>query len=184
LDIEGRSIGNSPNNRINLTRIRHVSFLAEGVARTGYANRWQDEQIMFPVAVCGDDCYYCPRYIATQNRSAKELEKVKELWVRLGLRDSAFPAQDLACLGCKPENKCAYSELRTCVSEKRIGNCGLCDRYPCNLINDAFEKSEKLRSHAARVCKSEEMEVLDKAFFSKKRNLNRIHNEMNDVKRK
>ena len=140
--------------------------------------------MMFPIGVCGDNCSHCPRYVATQKGSPNELEKVGELWVRLGLRDPAFPAQDLACLGCKPENKCAYPELRACAYEKRIDNCGMCDDYPCNLINAASEKSEKLRSHATYICTPEEMTVLDKAFFSKRRNLEQIHDEINEGKRK
>ena len=131
------------------------------------------------IGTCGDNCFYCPRYVATRNGSAKELEKVKRLWVRLGLRDEGFPAQDMACFGCRPENKCAYWELRACAQEKGIDNCGLCQGHPCELINAAFEKSEKLRSHAARVCIPEEMDTLDKAFFSKKQNLDRIHRRIN-----
>jgi hypothetical protein len=52
------------------------------------------------------------------------------------------------------------------------------------LINAVFEKSEKLRSHATQVCPPEEMEVLDKAFFLKRRNLDQIHNDINESKRK
>ena len=134
---------------------------------------------MFLIGVCGDHCSYCPRYIATENNNATDLEKVKELWVRLGLRDPAFHARDLACSGCKSNSKCAYPELRACAHEKGMDNCGLCDAYPCKLINTAFEKTEKLRSHAAHVCKLEEMDTLQKAFFSKKQNLDQIHNDMN-----
>ena len=106
-----------------------------------------------------------------------ELDEVKKLWVRLGLRDPAFHARDLACFGCKPGNRCAYPELRTCAHEKGIGNCGLCDKYPCELINDAFERTEELRSRAIRICIPQEMDTLSKAFFSKKENLDRIHRE-------
>jgi len=136
------------------------------------------------IGVCGDNCSYCPRYIATQNRSANDLEKIKELWVRLGLRDPTFSSRGLACLGCKPNIKCAYSELSTCAHEKVIDNCGLCDAYPCILISKAFERSEKLRTHATRVCTPEEMDTLNKAFFSKKQNLDQIHNNMNSVRNK
>jgi hypothetical protein len=139
---------------------------------------------MFSIGVCGDNCLYCPRYIATQKRNAAELEKVKELWVRLGLRDPTFPARDLSCFGCKQNNECAYSELCACAREKGVDNCGLCDSYPCKLINTVFEKSEKLRSHATQVCTPEEMEALDKAFFSKRGNLDQIHNRINERKRK
>ncbi len=141
-------------------------------------------QVMFPIGVCGDNCSYCPRYVATQNGSPNALEKVRELWVRLGLRAHDFPARDLACFGCRAENECAYSELCICASEKGFDNCGLCDGYPCKLVNDIFEKTEKLRFHAIRVCTSEEMDALHKAFFSKKQNLDQIHYEMNERKKK
>ena len=120
------------------------------------------------IGVCGDNCEYCPRYIATQNGSMSELEKVKELWVRLGLRPQVFPVEDMACHGCKPENNCAYTELRACVSSKEHDNCGLCSEYPCDLVNSVFEKSEKLKDRVNEVCTKEEKDLLQKAFFSKK----------------
>ncbi len=120
------------------------------------------------VGICGDNCTCCPRYAATQKGSMDELEKVKELWVRLGLRDPDFPAEGLICNGCKPENNCAYQELRSCVNDREIKNCGFCDGYPCELIKNAFDKTEKLRLHAEKVCTQEELDILDKAFFKKK----------------
>lgn len=127
------------------------------------------------IGICGDNCSYCPRYIATQSGDIRELEKVKELWVRLGLRDPCFPAQDMACHGCRPANGCAYMDLCSCVDAKSVKNCGLCDEYPCELIHRAFEKSEKLKSRANDVCSRKEMDLLQKAFFSKKEYFDRIH---------
>ena len=132
---------------------------------------------MITIGICGDDCLYCPRYLATQIGKAEELEKVKALWVRLGLRDPAFSAQDLACYGCTPANNCAYPELRACVSEKGIESCGLCEAYPCHLIGSTFEKSDKLYSQALKVCTPEELELLRKAFFSKRKNIEKKHLE-------
>lgn len=129
------------------------------------------------IGICGDNCGYCPRYIATQDGRMIELEKVKKLWVSLGLRDPDFPVKDMACHGCLPKNKCAYAELRACVSAKALENCGLCNEYPCKLINSAFDKSEKLKSHANKVCTQEEMDMLQKTFFSKKEYFDRIHQE-------
>jgi len=125
--------------------------------------------------ICGDNCAYCPRYIATQNGRKIELGKVKELWVRLGLRDHDVAIEEMVCNGCIPEKNCAYSDLRTCVSAKAHENCGFCDEYPCKLLNKVFDKSEKLKSLAAKVCTQEEMDMLNKAFFSKKEYFDRIH---------
>jgi hypothetical protein len=133
---------------------------------------------MVQIGICGDNCSYCPRYVATQDGSVNELEEVKELWVRLGFRDPAFLSRDLACDGCKPENKCAYPELHVCAREKGIDNCGLCEKYPCELISDAFKRTEELRSRAIRICTPQEMDTLYKAFFSKKESLDRIHHEI------
>jgi hypothetical protein len=132
---------------------------------------------MTMMGICGDNCLYCPRYIATQSGNVWELEKVKELWLRLGLGNSTLSAQDMVCSGCNPENNCAYSELRACVYGKGIENCGLCKAYPCDLVNAAFEKSESLHTRAALVCTREEMEILQKAFFSKQQNLEKKHND-------
>ena len=126
------------------------------------------------IGICGDNCSFCPRYLASQNGDVKELENVKELWVRLRLRDPDFPAHDMSCSGCSPENNCAYSEVRACASGKGIGNCGLCQGYPCKLLDAVCERTEKLRSYAARLCTEKEMDVLHIAFFSKRRNLDQI----------
>jgi len=134
------------------------------------------------IGICGDNCLSCPRYVSTQSGSPEKWEEVKKLWVRLGLRDPAFPAQEMTCYGCKPENKCVYSELRACANERTIENCGTCQRYPCGLINAAFQKSEMFHSHAARVCTPNEIAMLKKAFFSKKQNLDRIHRKIKERK--
>lgn len=127
------------------------------------------------IGICGDNCSFCPRHLATQNGDARGLEDVKELWVRLGLRDPAFPAQGMACYGCRPENDCAYSEVRACAYGKGIENCGLCQEYPCEMLQAVFEKSQKLCSHAVHVCTPEEMDALHRAFLCKQRNLDQIH---------
>jgi hypothetical protein len=127
------------------------------------------------IGVCGDNCSFCPRYLASRKGDAKELEKVKELWARLGLRDHSFPTQDMVCYGCRPENNCAYSEVRACAYGKGIDNCGLCQEYPCALLLAVFEKSEKLLSHAVGICTPDEMDALHKAFCCKRQNLDRIY---------
>ncbi len=132
---------------------------------------------MNEIGVCGDNCSYCPRYIATESGDIQELEKVKELWVRLGWREESFPAEKLACNGCAPEINCAYPQLRNCADEKNISNCGLCDNYPCELVNAAFERTKRLTSNARSVCSLEEMDILNKAFLHKKKTLDQIHQQ-------
>lgn len=130
------------------------------------------------IGICGDNCEYCPRYLATQSSSKIELEKVKDLWIRLGLRNKEFSVEDMVCHGCRPENRCAYQELYDCVKTKGLKNCGLCDDYPCKLMTTAFNKSDRLKTKAMRVCESAEMEILQKAFFSKKEYFDNIYHRM------
>ncbi len=127
------------------------------------------------IGICGDHCEFCPRYIATKSGKRVDLERVKELWIRLGFIDNDFSVEDMDCQGCLPKNGCAYTELCECVRAKSIENCGLCDDYPCKRINMVFDQSEKLRSRANQVCTREEMALLNKAFFSKKEYFDRIH---------
>jgi len=127
------------------------------------------------IAKCGDNCICCARYLATQSGDIKELEKVKDLWVRLGLRTPDFPVRNMVCYGCRPENKCAYPEICSCVSTKGIENCGFCDEYPCKRINEVFARSDAFESQAEKVCSPAELEMLRKAFFSKKAYFDHIH---------
>jgi protein associated with RNAse G/E len=136
---------------------------------------------MTPIGICGDNCAYCPRYIATQKGAFQPLSDVKNLWVRLGFRSPDFPAQDMVCFGCRPENQCAYSEVRSCASNKCVSNCGECMQYPCSKINRVFERTEKLRSNALAICTTEEMELLDKAFFRKKHYLDQHSNKQGTI---
>jgi hypothetical protein len=129
------------------------------------------------IGLCGDNCEYCPRYVATQDGRIEELEKTKELWVRLGLRTPDFPVKDMICHGCKPENKCAYPKLRACVITKTYDNCGFCDEYPCEITQNTFDQSERLRGRVENICTQTEKDTLQKVFFSKKENFDRIDQE-------
>lgn len=121
------------------------------------------------IAICGDNCACCPRYLATQTEQESELEKARQLWIRLGFRDKHFPLEAMACTGCQPENPCAYAELRECVDQQAVENCGFCDTYPCEKINRVFDRSDMLMEQAKKICTKEEIDLLKKAFFYKKR---------------
>ncbi len=123
------------------------------------------------IGACGDNCSVCPRALAGQDKD--RLEKVKELWVKTGWRDETSPAEKLACGGCSSENVCAYSILRDCAFAKGYENCGYCSHYPCSIVEEALLFSQN-NSRALELCCEEEKEVLVKAFFCKKENLDTI----------
>jgi hypothetical protein len=135
------------------------------------------------IGICGDSCMDCPRYIAAESGKAKDLEDVKAWWVRLGLRAEDFPAADMACKGCRPENACAYPEIRDCAKSRGHRNCGLCDRYPCGLVAAAFEKTAAFQTRAAAACTQEELDILERAFFRKRHILDWIQLEIYDPKK-
>lgn len=126
------------------------------------------------IGICGDNCEFCPRYVATLKGDSEALAEVRELWVRLGLREPTCTDEEMACRGCRTENNCAYPEVRACVWGKGIESCGFCEAYPCRLIEAVFRKTEKLRDEVARLCTNEEMQALGKAFLMKRKNLDRV----------
>jgi hypothetical protein len=139
---------------------------------------------MNKIGACGDGCSFCLRYTATKSNKTDELNRVRDLWVKLGWRDNNVDAQELKCSGCRKENKCAYPELRDCAFGKNLENCGMCRRYPCKLIEAAFEKTENTFQTLNITVSKENMDSLLKAFRCKKANLDTIytrHNAKNQI---
>jgi hypothetical protein len=133
---------------------------------------------MNPIGACGDDCSICPRYIATIGNDTNELERVKNLWVSLGLRGPNIDAEDLKCFGCRSENTCAYQDVRDCAFGKKLENCGMCPKYPCKKVNAAFAKTEKAFRSFKGIGAQEEMDSITRAFRYKKMILDGIHREL------
>ncbi len=123
---------------------------------------------------CGNDCNECPRYIATHSGDRKQLRQVAVLWWRVGYRDKIVSPEEMACHGCRSATWCRY-EIRECASEKDVGNCGECRDYPCNKILTAIEKTAGFARKIKKECPKTDFERLQKAFFSKRQNLDRLH---------
>jgi hypothetical protein len=54
----------------------------------------------------------------------------------------------------------------------------MCQKYPCRLITETFNRTEALFSAFNFKCSQEDQIALKKAFKNKKNNLDRVHNEM------
>ncbi len=121
------------------------------------------------IAACGNDCSICPRHIPRTN---EELHNTAELWYKIGYRDKVVTNDEIKCEGCTTKNWCRYKIIQ-CVSDRNILNCGQCEAYPCENIKDAFEKTMLFEPDCKRCCTSEEYEIMKKAFFQKKENLDR-----------
>jgi hypothetical protein len=126
------------------------------------------------IAYCGDVCTECPRYIATQNKDNAEFVKIAELWFRLGFRERIVSAGELKCNGCSKDLECAHL-INTCEHLKDKYNCGECDLFPCDKLNAAFQKSEKINKLCKAKCTALEFEKLSRAFLMKRQILSEIN---------
>ncbi|MBQ8727314.1 MAG: DUF3795 domain-containing protein [Oscillospiraceae bacterium] len=119
------------------------------------------------ITLCGDNCIYCPRYNA---KSHDELEKVAELWYRIGFRDEIVSNEEIKCDGCSSHKKCTYN-LVECTHNHKVEKCNMCNEFPCDKINDMLKRSKEYQKKCGEVCSEEEYKTLEKAFFDKENNL-------------
>jgi len=129
---------------------------------------------MAKLAFCGNDCHECPRYIATRSGDKGQLNEVAVLWKNIGYRDEIISPEEIICYGCLSSNWCRY-QIRECAQEKDVDSCGECKDYPCRKILTAVEKTETFSENIKRDCQGSDFDRLQKAFFEKKQNLDRSH---------
>lgn len=125
------------------------------------------------LAACGNDCSECPRYTAhPYEKSDQELQNTAELWMKIGYRDHIVSHEEIACLGCQPDNWCRY-EVVKCCEKRGIKTCGACDVFPCMNLKECFQMTQSFEPVCRQVCNDREYEQLKRAFFEKKDNLNK-----------
>jgi hypothetical protein len=132
---------------------------------------------MIELAYCGDDCNLCPRYIATQSNNIEKLKEVAVLWKKAGWRENIVLPEEMVCYGCNTERKCIYDYIKKCALEKGIDNCGFCPNYPCEKIENVFFQTETYAKLCKENCSKKEYELLHKAFFLKKQNMDKVHKQ-------
>lgn len=129
------------------------------------------------IAACGNDCAACPRYgKVPYEKTEEDLRHTAELWLKIGYRDRLEAAEELACTGCKPENRCRYRVVR-CCEEKGIGNCSQCAQYPCEKMRACFEVTRSFEPRCRLVCTEAEYAQLRRAFFEKEQNLEELRRD-------
>ena len=126
------------------------------------------------ISFCGDNCSLCPRYIATQKNDENELAEVAELWYRLGFRDTVISNEDIRCSGCSRNKVCGYN-ITSCEHLGENKNCGECERFPCEIINTVFKKTEQYAVTCHNKCTEKLYEQLFQAFYMKEDILTAIH---------
>lgn len=136
------------------------------------------------IAACGNDCSSCPRYaVHPYEKTETELLHTAELWWKIGYRDHIVSTEEIACLGCRPENWCRYQTVK-CCRDRSIKTCAECMEFPCENMKSCFEVTKSFEPKCRQVCTDEEYERLKKAFFEKEKNLSSAFKPRNVNSRK
>ena len=122
------------------------------------------------IAYCGDNCAYCPKYIATISGSIEKLNQAALIMEKVGWRYNLDDSEKNKCEGCQDVEECEYG-VKECCIERNIENCGKCIDYPCSKIEKAFEITEINVEKFKKILSEEEYDLFRKAFFLKKENL-------------
>jgi hypothetical protein len=131
---------------------------------------------------CGDDCNYCPRYLATQSGDEERFAEVAAMWRIVGWRDTEELPEKLACHGCASVKICGLG-IRECVIAKGIDTCGECTDYSCQKLREIFANNEKEAAICKEKLSKEDYKLFQLAFFSKKERLDEINkNILNNLK--
>lgn len=125
------------------------------------------------ISACGNNCSLCPRHLP---KTDDELIHTAELWYKTGYRDHIVTNDEISCSGCNADNWCRYNVIQ-CTNEKNINNCGECENYLCENIKECFRVTESFVPSCKKICTDTEFEIMKKAFFEKKKNLDRIASE-------
>lgn len=126
------------------------------------------------IAACGNNCAECPRYDAYPFlKTTGQLEETAVLWKKIGYRDKIVSTSELACKGCTEDNSCRYNIVK-CTRSRGLNNCGECIEYPCENIKNCFTATDKFKPACQAVCSEEEYLKIKRAFFEKKKNLDRM----------
>jgi hypothetical protein len=78
----------------------------------------------------------------------------------------------MKCRGCSPEKKCPFG-FAQCASGRGLAHCGECTEYPCPNLKARFDLIPTLSQKWKQACTPEEYELVNKAFWQKKENLDR-----------
>lgn len=133
--------------------------------------------LMMKLTYCGNDCNLCPRFMGTKDNNTDELKRAAEMWLKVGWRERVLSPDEMKCYGCSSAEWCRY-EIEECCEEKNIDNCGYCNNYPCNKINEVFKESKEYEERSKTVLSNSEYGLLKKAFYMKKERLNKIKNAL------
>jgi hypothetical protein len=100
------------------------------------------------IAYCGLVCHECGVFIATKNDDYERRKTVAREWSKLF--QTELSPENINCDGCKSEGGRHFPyaetcEVRKCGMEKGVENCGCCDEYPCETLENVIRAQPELR---------------------------------------
>ena len=99
------------------------------------------------LGMCGLNCLECPAYIATLNDNDELRTKAAKKWSKL--YNSEISSEDINCKGCFNNevlfSHCNECEIRECAKDKGVSNCGRCEDYPCERIEEFMKFVPEVR---------------------------------------
>ena len=105
------------------------------------------------VGCCGLICSKCQVYEATQSQDEEMRAAAYQRQIDWGHGDRfrelygrEYRVEDISCDGCPTQSPRAFwyienCRMRTCALGKGHPNCAHCDEYPCDTIQEFFDKS-------------------------------------------
>jgi hypothetical protein len=105
------------------------------------------------------------------------MEKLREYAIvlkKVGWRDKIVAPEEILCNGCATYSEPCEYNIRECCLEREVENCGKCDKYPCNKVENAFKITDLNAEKFKDILTKEEYEIFSKSFFSKKKNLDQV----------
>jgi hypothetical protein len=115
--------------------------------------------------------------VATKSGDVEGLREAATLWKKAGWKEVIVQPEDMVCHGCTSVKWCRYEAIRKCSREGEIDNCGQCGHYPCEKIMRVFEQTKLYAEFCLDKLSKDDYVCFEKAFFSKKEKLDRIHEE-------
>jgi len=94
------------------------------------------------IASCGLDCSKCPAFIATKENDDNIRKEVAQKWETDYKMDIDY--KKINCVGCSNEGEkidfCkSMCEVKKCCTEKKLNNCGECEDFSCDTLNDHYK---------------------------------------------
>jgi len=112
-------------------------------------------------ARCGFHCSRCLAYAGNIKSEADRI-RVSESWQKIyGFK---VPVEAIRCDGClKPDSEnpfriCRDCKIRTCVQDRKIANCGECNEFPCDHIEQHLASVETVAPGCQDKISSEEFQ--------------------------